>query len=82
MSPPLPSPEPPNRLRPDQASGPQHFLTDSTPAPPEAAARPLWQMPLTAAPQDLAYTTALPAACRRHQTSPHCGTQSWTKPWR
>jgi hypothetical protein len=70
MSPPLPSPEPPNRLRPDQASGPQHVLTDSTPAPPEAAARPLWQMPLTAAPQDLAYTTALAAACRRMWAAP------------
>jgi ANTAR domain len=34
----LPSPEPPsNRLRPDQASGPQHVLTDSAPAAPEAA---------------------------------------------
>jgi hypothetical protein len=71
MSPPLPSPEPPsNRLRPDRAPGPQHVLTDSTPAPPEAAARPLWLMPLTAAPRDLAYTTALAAACQRMWAAP------------
>jgi hypothetical protein len=61
-----PSREPPsNRLRPDQASGPRHVLTDSTPARPEAAARPLWQMASAAAPPDLAYTTALVAACQR-----------------
>ena len=64
-------PEPPShRLRPDQASGPRHVLTDSTPAPPEADARPLVQMPPTAAPRDLAYTTALLAACRRMWTAP------------
>jgi hypothetical protein len=66
----LPSPEPPsNRLRPDQASGPQHVLTDSAPAAPEAAT-PLVQMSLTAAPRDLAYTTALAAACRRMWAAP------------
>jgi hypothetical protein len=67
----LPSPEPPsNRLRPDQAFGPRHVLTDSTPARPEAAARPLWQMPLAAAQRDLAYTTALVAACQRMWAAP------------
>jgi hypothetical protein len=67
----LPSPEPPHsRLRPDLYSGPQHVLTDSAPAAPEAAARPLWQMSLTAAPRDLAYTTALAAACRRMWAAP------------
>jgi hypothetical protein len=62
----LPSPEPPsNRLRPDQVSGPRHVLTDSAPAPPEAATRPLVQMPPTAASRDLAYTRALAAASQR-----------------
>jgi hypothetical protein len=71
MTPPLPSREPPsNRLRPDQLSGPRHVLTDSTPAPPEAAAPQLGQMPPTAAPRDLAYTTALVAACRRMWAAP------------
>jgi hypothetical protein len=71
MTPPLPSPEPPsNRLRPDQVSGPQHVLTDSAPARPEAAAGPLVQMPPTAAPRDLAYTTALVAACQRMWAAP------------
>jgi hypothetical protein len=71
MTPPLPSPEPPsNRLRPDQVSGPQHVLTDSAPALPEAAAGPLVQMPPTAAPRDLAYTTALVAACQRMWAAP------------
>jgi hypothetical protein len=66
-----PSPEPPHsRLRPEQYSGPQHVLTDSAAAAPEAAARPLWQMSLTAAPRDLAYTTALAAACRRMWAAP------------
>jgi hypothetical protein len=67
----LPSLEPPsNRLRPDQASGPRHVLTDSAPAPPEAATRPLVQMPPTAASRDLAYTRALAAACRRMWAAP------------
>src|SRR4029450_13562890 len=62
----LPSPEPPsNRSRPDQVSGPRHVLTDSAPAPPEAARRPLVQMPPTALSRDLAYTRALDAASRR-----------------
>ncbi|HWJ52644.1 MAG TPA: hypothetical protein VNT24_04630, partial [Propionibacteriaceae bacterium] len=52
-------------MRPDPASGPEHVLTDSTPAPAEAAAGPLWQMPQVAAPRDLAYTTALVTAYRR-----------------
>jgi len=66
MAPPLPSPEPPpNRLRPDHASGPRQVLTDSTPAPPEAAARPLVQMPAAGTPCDRACTTALVAACQR-----------------
>ena len=67
MTPLLPSPEPrSDRLRPDQASGPRQVLTDSAPAPPAAAARPLVQMPTTAAPGDLAYTSsALVAACQR-----------------
>jgi hypothetical protein len=71
MTLPLPSPKPPsNRLRPDQVSGPRHVLTDSTPARPDAAARPLVQMPRTAAPGDLAYTRALAAACRRMWAAP------------
>ena len=71
MTLPLPSPEPPsNRLRPDQVSGPRHVLTDSTPARPDAAARPLVQMPRTAAPGDLAYTRALAAACQRMWAAP------------
>jgi hypothetical protein len=62
----LPSPEPPsNRLRPDQVSGPRQVLTDSAPAPPEAATRPLVQMPPTGASRDLAYTRALVAASQR-----------------
>ena len=66
MTPPLPSPElPSNRLRPGQLSGPRQVLTDSTSVPPEAATRPLVHMPSTAASRDLAYTTALVAACRR-----------------
>jgi len=71
MTPPLPSPEPSStRLRPNQVSGPRHVLTDLTPAPPEAAARPLVQMPPTAAPRDLAYVTALVAACQRMWAAP------------
>jgi hypothetical protein len=71
MTPPLPSPGPAsNGLRPDQASGLRHVLTDSTPAPPEASARPLVQMPPTAAPHDLAYTRALVAACQRMWAAP------------
>ena len=66
MAPPLPSPEPgSNGLRPDQTSGPRQVLTESAPAPPAAAARPLVQMPTTPAPGDLAYTTALVTACQR-----------------
>ena len=62
----LPSPElPSNRLRPGQVSGPRHVLTDSAPAPPEVATRPLVQMPPTAASRDLAYTRALAAASQR-----------------
>jgi hypothetical protein len=60
------SPEPPpNRLRPDHASGPRQILINSGPAPPGAVARPLVQMPTTAAPCDLAFATALVAACQR-----------------
>jgi len=71
MTPLLPSPEPrSDRLRPDQASGPRQVLTDSAPAPPAAAARPLVQMPTTAAQGDLAYTTALVAACQRMWAAP------------
>jgi hypothetical protein len=71
MTPLLPSPEPrSDRLRPDQASGPRQVLTDSAPAPPAAAARPLVQMPTTAAPGDLAYTTALVAAYQRMWVAP------------
>jgi len=62
----LPSPElPSNRSRPDQVSGPRHVLTDSAPALPEVARLPLMQMPPTGASRDLAYTTALVAACQR-----------------
>ena len=62
----LPSPElPSNRLRPGQVSGPRHVLTDSAPALPEVATRPLVQMPPTAASRDLAYTRALAAASQR-----------------
>src|SRR4029453_19666538 len=55
MTPPLSSPEPPHsRLRPDRASGSRQVLTNSSPAPLEAAT-PLVQMPPAAAPRDLAY---------------------------
>jgi hypothetical protein len=71
MTPPLASPEPrSNGLRPDQVSRPRHVLTESAPAPPAASARPSWQMPLTAAPRDLAYTTALVTACQRMWAAP------------
>jgi hypothetical protein len=64
-----PSPEPlSNRIQPDWVSGPRHVLTDS--APPEAAAPQLRQLPPTAAPPDLAYTTALLAACQRMWAAP------------
>ena len=67
----LPSPElPSNGLRPGQVSGPRHVLTDSAPALPEVATRPLVQMPPTAAPRDLAYTRALAAACQRMWAAP------------
>jgi hypothetical protein len=67
----LPSPElPSNRLRPGRVSGPRHVLTDSAPALPEVATRPLVQMPPTAAPRDLAYTRALAAACQRMWAAP------------
>jgi hypothetical protein len=71
MTPLLPSPEPrSDRLRPGQASGPRHVLTDSALAPAEVAAQPLVQMPPTAAACDLAYTTALVAACQRMWAAP------------
>jgi hypothetical protein len=72
MTPLLPSPEPRSDrlLRSDQASGQRQVLTDSPPAPPEAVGRSLWLMPPTAAPQDLAYTTALVAACQRMWAAP------------
>jgi hypothetical protein len=71
MTRPLPSPEPAsNGLRPDQAPGSQYVLTDSAPAPPEAAARALVQMPPTAASRDLAYTRALAAASQRMWAAP------------
>ena len=67
----LPSPElPSNSLRPGQVSGPRHVLTDSAPAPPEAATRPLVQMPTNAASRDLAYARALAAACQRMWAAP------------
>ncbi len=60
------SPEPPaNRLRPNHASGPRQILTNSAPAPLEATARPLVQMPATGALGDLAYTRALATAGQR-----------------
>jgi ANTAR domain len=63
---PLLSPEPPpNGLRPDYAFGPRQVLTDSAPASRETTARPLVQLPPAPAPRDLAYTTALVAACQR-----------------
>ena len=70
MASPLPSPEPPPGLRPDHASGTRQVLTDSAPTSREAPARPLWQMPRTAAPHDLAFTTALVAACQRMWAAP------------
>ncbi|HEX6758817.1 MAG TPA: hypothetical protein VF086_10485, partial [Propionibacteriaceae bacterium] len=71
MTPPLPSPEPgSNRLPPELTSSPLQVLTDSAPAPPAAAARPIVQMPPTAAPRDLAYTRALVAACQRMWAAP------------
>ena len=45
-------------------------MTESAPAPPEAAARPIVQMPTIAAPRDLAYTTALATACQRMWAAP------------
>jgi ANTAR domain len=67
MTPPEPRP---NRLRPDQTSGPRQILTESAPALAATTARPLVQMPTTAAPRDLAYTTALVAACQRMWAAP------------
>jgi ANTAR domain len=62
----MPPPQrPPNGSRPDQVSSPRQVLIDSAPAPPEATARPLVQIPPTAAPRDLAYTRALAAASKR-----------------
>ena len=69
MTPLLPEPRS-DRLRPVQASGPRHVLTDSAPALPEAAAPPLAEMPPTAAPGDLAYTRALAAASQRMWAAP------------
>jgi ANTAR domain len=65
-----PSEPRPNRLRPDQTSGPRQILTESAPALAATTARPLVQMPTTAAPRDLAYTTALVAACQRMWAAP------------
>jgi hypothetical protein len=61
------SPEPPRGgLRPDHASGSRQVLTDSAPASRETTVRPLVQMtPAAPASRDLAYTTALVAACQR-----------------
>jgi hypothetical protein len=71
MTPPLASPEPrSNGLRPDQVSRPRQVLTESAPAPPAAAMEPLVQMPPTALSRDLAYTTALVAACQRMWAAP------------
>jgi ANTAR domain len=72
MTPSLPSREPsPSRLRPeDQVSGPRQVLNDLPPAPPEAATRPLVQMPPTGASRDLVYTRALVAACQRMWAAP------------
>ena len=81
-SPPSPDP-PPNRSRPDRAFGLRPILPDSAPAPAEVTAPPVVQMPATGAPRELAYTTALVAAYQRsglHQTLPHCGAESSTKP--
>jgi len=85
VTPPLPSPDPPsNRLQPDQVSGPRHVLTDSAPAPPEAATRPLVQMPPTALSRDLAYTRALAAASQRMWAASDVAAlwRMSTKPWR
>jgi len=66
-----PSPEfPSNRSRSDQMSALRQVLTDSTPAPPETAARPLEQMPPTSASRDLPCTRALAAACQRMCAAP------------
>jgi hypothetical protein len=51
-------------------SRPRQVLTESAPAPPVAAGRPIMQLPTTAAPRDLAYTTALVAACQRMWAAP------------
>jgi hypothetical protein len=70
MAPPLPSAErPANWLPPNNASGPRQILTNSAPAAREPPARPLWQVPPTP-PGDLAYTTALVAACQRMWAAP------------
>jgi hypothetical protein len=62
---------PPHRSRLDQAFGLRKVLTDSAPAPAEVAAAPLWQMPPTAAPGDLAYSAAMFGAAHiRWQAAP------------
>ena len=71
MTPPPATPEPrSNGLRPDQTPGQRQVLTEAAEAPPAAAARPIVQMPTTAAPCDLAYTRALVAACQRMWAAP------------
>ena len=68
---PASSEPPPHRSRLDQAFGLRKVLTDSAPAPAEVAAAPLWQMPPTAAPGDLAYMRVLVAACQRMWAAPN-----------
>jgi ANTAR domain len=64
MMAPSPSPEPPrDGLRPDYTS--RQVLTDSAPASRETTARRIVRMRRAPASRDLAYTTALVAACQR-----------------
>jgi ANTAR domain len=62
----MPSLEPtPRRLRPEHASDRRQVLVGAAPALSGGAAPPRVDIPPTAAPRDLAYATALVAACQR-----------------
>jgi ANTAR domain len=60
------SPQPPrDGLRPGHTPGPRQVLTGSAPASRETTARPRVRLPSAPASRDLAYATALVAACQR-----------------
>ena len=62
----MPSPEPtPQRLRPEHAPDRRQVLVDSAPPLSDGAATPRLEIRPTRAPRDLAYATALVAACER-----------------